>query len=98
EAGARIIAVSDTKGGVANPNGIDVAAALHFKSEHGSVVGLPGTKTITNEQLLELECDILIPAAIENQIRSDNAAHLHCRLVCEAANGPTTPAADAILC
>ncbi len=96
-AGARIIAVSDTRGGVLASQGIDVDRAVQFKAEHGSVVGLPGTETISNEQLLELECDVLIPAALENQVRSDNAARLHCRMVCEAANGPTTPAADAIL-
>ncbi len=76
---------------------MDVEAAISFKNEHGTVVGLPGTETITNEQLLELPCDILIPAAMENQIRSDNVQRLQCRLVCEAANGPTTPAADDIL-
>lgn len=94
---ARIVAVSDTKGGIFNDQGIDVNAALDFKHEHGSVVGLPGTQEITNEQLLQLDCDVLIPAAVENQIRADNAATLKCRLICEAANGPTTPAADAIL-
>jgi glutamate dehydrogenase (NAD(P)+) len=97
EAGARIIAVSDTRGGIFNKQGIDVVAALRFKAEHGSVVGLPQTEEINNEKLLELECDILIPAALENQIRADNASRLRCRLVCEAANGPTTPAADTVL-
>lgn len=97
EAGATIIAVSDTQGGILNAQGLDVEAVLEFKRQHGTVVGSPGTTTITNEELLELQCDILVPAAMENQIRSDNASRLRCRLVCEAANGPTTPAADDIL-
>jgi glutamate dehydrogenase (NAD(P)+) len=97
DAGARIIAVSDSQGGIVRNQGIDVAAALNHKAERGSVVGLLGTEKLTNEQLLELETDILIPAALENQIRADNAARVRCRLVCEAANGPTTPAADTIL-
>jgi glutamate dehydrogenase (NAD(P)+) len=97
EAGATIIAVSDTQGGILNTQGLDVDAVSEFKGGHGTVVGSPGTTTITNEELLELECDILVPAAMENQIRSDNAPRLRCRLVCEAANGPTTPAADDIL-
>jgi glutamate dehydrogenase/leucine dehydrogenase len=77
--------------------GLDVEAALAFKQEHGTVVGLPGSRTVTNGDLLELECDILIPAALENQIRRDNAARVRARLIVEAANGPTTPAADRIL-
>jgi glutamate dehydrogenase (NAD(P)+) len=97
EAGAAVIAVSDTRGGIHNPEGLDVEAMMQFKRQQGTVVGAPGTTTVTNEDLLELECDLLVPAAIENQIRSDNAGRLRCRLVCEAANGPTTPAADDIL-
>jgi glutamate dehydrogenase (NAD(P)+) len=97
EAGAKIIAVSDTQGGILNTQGLNVDAVSEFKGGHGTVVGSPGTTTITNEELLELECDILVPAAMENQIRSDNAPRLRCRLICEAANGPTTPAADDIL-
>lgn len=97
EAGATIIAVSDSQGGVHQADGVDIDAAVAFKKEHGTVVGLPGTTTITNEALLALECDILIPAAMENQIRGDNAQQINCRLVSEAANGPTTPAADDIL-
>ena len=97
EAGSRIIAVSDSRGGIAQETGLDVAAVLAHKANTGSVVGMTGTRTITNEQLLALECDILIPAALENQIRRDNAAVVRARLVCEAANGPTTPAADCIL-
>lgn len=97
EAGAKIVAVSDTSGGVYSDKGIDIATARRFKEEQGSLTGFPNADAMTNEQLLELECDILVPAAIENQIRADNATRLRCRLVCEAANGPTTPAADSIL-
>jgi glutamate dehydrogenase (NAD(P)+) len=95
--GARIIAVSDSRGGIHNPKGLDPAAALKHKKETGSVVGLPGTKKISNEELLTLPCDILIPAALENVIREDNAADIKARVIAEAANGPTTPAADKIL-
>ncbi|MFT5094624.1 MAG: glutamate dehydrogenase/leucine dehydrogenase [Porticoccaceae bacterium] len=94
EAGARIIAVSDSQGGIFSEQGFDVEAALAFKKEHGTVVGLPGSQTITNSDLLELKCDVLIPAALENQIRRDNVDRIQTRLVVEAANGPTTPAAD----
>jgi glutamate dehydrogenase/leucine dehydrogenase len=97
EAGAQIIAVSDSEGAIFANDGLDAQAALDFKAKHGSVVGLPGTQTITNEELLSLPCDILIPAALENQIRRDNAENIHARVVCELANGPTTPAADDIL-
>jgi glutamate dehydrogenase (NAD(P)+) len=97
EAGATIVAVSDTGGGIYCPDGIDPLKALEHKRETSSVVGLPGTDTVSNEELLALPCDILIPAALENQIRSDNAGNVKARLVAEAANGPTTPAADRIL-
>ena len=97
DAGARIIAVSDSHGGIVLEEGLDVEAALAFKQEHGTVVGLPDSRTVTNDDLLELECDVLIPAALENQIRRDNADRVRARLIVEAANGPTTPAADHIL-
>jgi glutamate dehydrogenase (NAD(P)+) len=97
EAGARIIAVSDSRGGVVSDSLLSVDAALAHKEETGSVVGLSGTRTITNEELLTLECDVLIPAALENQIRRDNAGKVRARIVCEAANGPTTPDADRTL-
>jgi glutamate dehydrogenase (NAD(P)+) len=97
EAGARIIAVSDSQGGIHREEGLNVDEVIAFKAKHDSVVGVPSTETITNEQLLELDCDVLIPAAMENQIRGDNAERVKCRLVCEAANGPTTPAADDLL-
>jgi glutamate dehydrogenase/leucine dehydrogenase len=95
--GAKIIAVSDSQGGIFHEDGLDPEKVLAFKNEHGSVVGMPHTKTITNEEILELECDILIPAALSNQIHADNAGRINARLVVEAANNPTTPRADEIL-
>jgi glutamate dehydrogenase (NAD(P)+) len=97
EAGAKILAVSDSRGAVYSAAGFDPAEAVEHKRQTGSVIGLEGTQTITNDELLALPCDILIPAALENQIRADNVASLKCRLVAEAANGPTTPAADVYL-
>ena len=97
EEGAKVIAVSDSGGGIFQPEGIDIAAALSFKAQHGSVVGLPETMTITNDNLITLECDILIPAAVGQQIRQDNAELINAKMIVEAANGPTTPAADDIL-
>lgn len=95
--GAIIIAVSDSGGGVFNPEGLDLAAVMLHKADTGSVVGCPGTRTVTNAELLAIECDVLIPAALENQIRGDNAHAVRARLIAELANGPTTPAADRIL-
>ncbi len=97
EAGAKIVAVSDSRGGIFREEGLDLEKVANHKRDRGSVVGTPGTKNVSNEELLEVECDILIPAALENQIRGDNAANIQTRLICEAANGPTTPAADKIL-
>jgi glutamate dehydrogenase/leucine dehydrogenase len=97
EAGAKVIAVSDSHGGIHQPDGLDLTAVAAHKTEAGSVAGMAGTRSISNEELLALECDVLIPAALENQIRRDNAQAVRARLICEAANGPTTPAADRIL-
>jgi glutamate dehydrogenase (NAD(P)+) len=97
EAGGQIIGVSDSRGGIHRPKGIDPKAAHEHKAKTGSVVGFPGSTAVTNEQLLALPCDILIPAALENAIRGDNAGAVHARFVVEAANGPTTPRADRIL-
>ena len=97
EAGAVVIAVSDTEGGVYDGDGLDLDAVSENKRTHGTVVGTPGTKTITNEELLLLKCDILIPAAIDDQIRRDNATSVAATLIVEAANRPITPAADSIL-
>lgn len=97
EDGAKIIAVSDSRGGICNPRGINPQAALRHKVQTGSVVQLPGTSPISNEELLALECDILIPAALENVITRDNAEFIRARIIAEAANGPTTPGADEVL-
>jgi glutamate dehydrogenase (NAD(P)+) len=97
EAGASIVAVSDSKGGIYQPKGFDPAAARKHKGKTGSVVNLANTKKVSNEELLALPCDILIPAALENQIRSDNVDQVQARFVAEAANGPITPAADRVL-
>jgi glutamate dehydrogenase (NAD(P)+) len=95
--GSRIVAVSDSTGGIYKPEGFNPTSVLAWKKEHGSVVGFPGTKEISNADLLELDCDILIPAALENQITAQNAGRIQARLIGEAANGPTTPEADDIL-
>lgn len=97
EDGVRIVAVSDSKGGIYNPKGLDPLAVLRWKQETGSVVGYDEADTVTNAELLELPCDILVPAALENQITAQNAPRIRARLIGEAANGPTTPEADAIL-
>jgi glutamate dehydrogenase (NAD(P)+) len=97
EAGASIVAVSDSRGGIYLESGLDLTAVATHKARTGSVAGLTGARAINNAALLALECDILIPAALENQIRRDNAPAVRARFVCEAANGPTTPAADLIL-
>jgi glutamate dehydrogenase/leucine dehydrogenase len=95
--GAKIIALSDSSGCVYSESGLNLDEVTAFKRKHGCVVGLPGTLTLTNEELIELDCDILVPAAIGYQIHEDNASKVKARLVVEAANNPTTPAADAIL-
>jgi len=95
--GSKVVAVSDSKGGVFNPQGIDPEEALKCKSETSSVVNLPGAQRISNEDLLELEVDILIPAALENVITAENAPRIQAKIVAELANGPTTPEADNIL-
>ena len=95
--GSKIVAVSDSTGGIYKPEGFDPTSVLAWKKEHGSVVGFPGTKEISNADLLELDCEILIPAALENQITAQNAGRIQARLIGEAANGPTTPEADEIL-
>ncbi len=95
--GSRIIAVSDSTGGIHNPSGLDPAKVNAWKQEHGTVVGFPGSVEIDNEELLTVECDILVPAALENQITRHNAPHVKAKVVAEAANGPTTPEADEIL-
>jgi glutamate dehydrogenase (NAD(P)+) len=95
--GSKIVAVSDSTGAIHKPGGLDPGAVLSWKQEHHSVLGFPGTREISNAELLEVECDILIPAALENQITAANAGKIQARIVAEAANGPTTPEADDIL-
>ncbi len=97
EDGAKIIAVSDSRAGILNTKGLDPKKVLAHKQETGSVAGFPGADQITNEELLQLECDVLVPAALENQITMANAASVNAKIVAEAANGPTTPGADEIL-
>jgi glutamate dehydrogenase (NAD(P)+) len=94
---AKIIALSDTRGGVTNSRGIDPIKAFRYKERSGTVVGMPGASRISNEELLALKCDILVPAALENVITLQNAEAIKARIVAEAANGPTTPHADEIL-
>ena len=97
EMGAKVIAVSDSKGGIYDPKGFDPKEVLTFKEKKGSVVGFPGTKQITNEELLELEVDVLAPCALENSITQENAPRVKAKIVAEGANGPTTPEADDLL-
>ncbi len=98
DAGATVVAVSDVGGGVYDPQGLDPAALLrHVRSGAPSVVGFPGADVITNEQLLELDVDVLVPAALEGVVHEGNADRVRARFVVEGANGPLTPAADAIL-
>jgi glutamate dehydrogenase (NAD(P)+) len=97
EEGARVVAVSDSRGGIHMSRGLDLAALVAHKRETGSVIGFKGADRITNEELLETKCDILVPAALEHQITMRNASRLRTRIVAEAANGPTTPGADRIL-
>ena len=92
--GVKVVAVSDSSGGIHDPAGLDVARVTGWKREHGTVQGFPGATDISNAQVLEVDCDILIPAALENQITARNASKIKARLVAEAANGPTTPDAD----
>ena len=95
--GATIVAVSDSTGGIHAPTGLDISKVIAWKQEHGTVQGFPGAKDVTNPEVLEVECDILIPAALENQITIHNADNIKAKLVAEAANGPTDPEADQIL-
>ena len=97
ENGARVVAVSDSGGGLYNPNGVDVAAAIAHKRETGALSGLRGADRITNEELLLVDCDVVAPCALEQVITGDNAEKVRARIICEGANGPLTPAADEIL-
>ena len=96
-AGAKIIGVSDSQGGIVSAEGLDLDAVHAFKKDHGTVMGLPNTLSVTNEEMLETECDILIPAATSFQIHRDNAHNIKAKIVVEGGNSPVTPTADAIL-
>ena len=95
--GAKVIAASDSKGSISVPKGVKVSKLLEHKNKKGSVVGFPGSKKISTEQLLTTKCDILVPAALENQIDAKIAKKLKCKIIAEAANGPTLPEADPII-
>jgi glutamate dehydrogenase (NAD(P)+) len=95
--GARIVAVSDSMGGIHKPEGLDIRSVRNWKAEHGTVAGFPGAQAISNEALLELGVDILAPAALESQITAHNAERVRPKILAELANGPTTPDADPIL-
>jgi glutamate dehydrogenase (NAD(P)+) len=97
EQGAKIVAVSDSKGGIYHADGFNPHAVEEHKAKTGSVVGFPGTKSVTNEEILETKADILIPAALENQITKKVAEKVQAKIVAEAANGPTLPEADTVL-
>jgi glutamate dehydrogenase (NAD(P)+) len=95
--GATVVAVSDSTGGIHNPDGLEIKRVIAWKKEHGTVQGFPGSTDVTNAEVLEVDCNILIPAALEGQITEANAGNIKARLIAEAANGPTTPEADRIL-
>ena len=98
EEGATVVAVSDSQGGIYNPAGLNIAEVAAHKRQSGQVSGFPETDVVSNAELLELECEVLIPAALENQITEANADCIRAQIVAEGANGPTTPKADEILC
>ena len=95
--GLKLVAASDSKGGIYNPKGLDPKKVVDYKLRIGSLQGFPGADAITNEELLELEVTVLFPSALENVITNSNAARIKCKISCELANGPTTPEADDIL-
>ena len=97
EIGCKIVAVSDSRGGVYNPDGMDPRELSEFKAKNGTVVGFPGAEEISTTDPITVDCDILIPAALENQITKDNAYDVKAKLIAEGANGPTTPEAHEIL-
>lgn len=95
--GCKVVSVSDTKGGIYNEAGLDPSAVLRFKQEQGSVINFPHAQKVSVQEVLELPCDILIPAATEGVITAANADRVQARIISEAANGPTTPEADDVL-
>ena len=97
EMGVKVIGVSDSKGGIYNESGLDPHEIGSHKAKTGSVIGMKGAKTITNKQLLELKCDLLLPCALENQITKEIADRIKAKVIIEGANGPTTPGAEKTL-
>ena len=98
EMGCKVVGVSDVFGGIYNPHGIDINALIAYFKANKHIQNFPGTEAVTNSELLELDCDVLIPAALENQITAENAPRIKAKVVVEGANGPTTNEADEILC
>jgi glutamate dehydrogenase (NAD(P)+) len=94
--GCKVTGISDISGGYVNRNGIDIAGATAYAQEHHSLAGYRGGEHVSNEKLLETECDVLVPAALEKVLTGENAERVHARLIVEGANGPTTPEADHI--
>src|ERR1019366_2481101 len=94
--GCKVIGISDISGGYVNRNGIDVAAAITYAQAHHTLQGYTGAEPVSNGDLLEVECDVLVPAALEKVLTAENAERIHARLIVEGANGPTTPQADRI--
>ncbi len=97
ESGYKVIAISEVGGGIYNPKGLDIPDALRYLQETKSFDGYPDVERVSNSDLLEIECDVLAPCATENQITSENASRIRCKILAEGANGPTTPGADKIL-
>ena len=97
ELGTKVVAVSDSQGGIFSSKGLDIDAVIQHKKETGSVIGFAGAEDISNEELLIIDCEVLIPAALENVLTEKNAADVKAKIIAEAANGPTTPEADKIL-
>lgn len=95
--GMKVVAASDSKGGVYNPEGIDAKSLIAYKEQNGTVVGYPGAQVITNDEIIGLDVCVLYPSAMENMITDANADTLKCQIICELANGPTTPEADKII-
>jgi glutamate dehydrogenase (NAD(P)+) len=95
--GAKIVAVTDWKGGVYNANGLDIPKMIDYARQHKTIDGFPGGEPIDNEQLFSLEVDVLVPAALENQITMENASLIKAKIIAEGANGPTTPDAHRVL-
>jgi len=97
ERGARIVAVSDVNGGLYHAKGLDLRQLLRYVEANHTILGYPGADAVTNQELLELDVDVLVPAALEGQITKSNAARIRATVIAEGANGPTTPEADRIL-